>query len=74
MSGVNPRDTVWQTTFLSCKFSKAECNYAVVEQELLAVQWAVDHFKYYLWDCKFMVVTDHVPLQWLNGMKNTSPC
>lgn len=34
--------------FLSCKVSKAERNYAVIEKESLAIRWAVDHFKYYL--------------------------
>lgn len=32
--------------FFSCKLSKAEQNYAIIEQEALAICWAVEHFKY----------------------------
>lgn len=60
--------------FLSCKLSKAENNYVVVEREVLAVQWAIDDFKYYLWRHKFTVVTDHALLPWLNRMKDANPC
>lgn len=31
--------------FLSHKFTKAECNYAIIEKEALAIRWAIKHFK-----------------------------
>lgn len=45
----------------------------MIEKEALAIHWAVDHFKYYLWKWQCTVVTDHAPFQWLNQMKDTAP-
>lgn len=59
--------------FLSRKSSKAEQNYAVIEREALAIRWATDYFKYYLWERRFTVITDHAPLQWLNRRKDANP-
>ena len=58
--------------FLSKKFSKAEQNYAVVEKECFAVVWAVTSLRVYLEGRRFVVETDHAPLQWLNRMKTTN--
>ncbi len=41
---------------------KAEKRYAINELELLAVIWAVGHFKFYLMGRKFQVETDHKAL------------
>lgn len=40
----------------------AEVNYAVIELELLAIQWAVSKCRLYLAGTKFKIVTDHKPL------------
>ena len=40
----------------------AEVNYAVIELELLAIQWAVTKCRLYLAGTKFKIVTDHKPL------------
>ena len=58
--------------FLSKKFSKAEQNYAVVEKECFAVVWAVTSLHVYLEGRRFVVETDHAPLQWLNRMRTTN--
>ena len=41
---------------------EAEGNYAVVELELLAIQWAVQKCRLYLAGTDFEVITDHQPL------------
>jgi hypothetical protein len=40
----------------------AEVNYAVIELELLAIQWAVSKCRLYLAGTKFKIITDHKPL------------
>ena len=50
--------------------SPAEKNYAVVELELLAIQWAVKKCRLYLAGADFMVVTDHQPLLGIFNRKN----
>ena len=42
--------------------SEAESNYAVVELELLAIQWAVQNCQLYLAGADFEIITDHQPL------------
>lgn len=60
--------------YLSRKRTPTEHKYAVIEKEALAMRWAVDQLKYYLWGQEFTIVTDHAPLQWLTRMKDTNPC
>ena len=48
----------------------AEKNYAVVELELLAIQWAVQKCRLYLAGSHFTVVTDHQPLIGIMNGKN----
>ena len=42
--------------------TSAEANYAVIELELLAIQWAVAKCRLYLAGADFQVITDHQPL------------
>ena len=48
----------------------AEKNYAVIELECLAIQWAVDRCRLYLAGTNFTVFTDHKPLLGIMNGKN----
>ncbi|CAC5393047.1 unnamed protein product [Mytilus coruscus] len=58
--------------YASRQLRKHALNYAVIEKEALAIVWAVDHFRQYLYGHKFTVITDHNPLRWLMTIKNPS--
>lgn len=59
--------------YLSCKLTPTEHKYAVIEKKALAVRWAINQLKHYLWGQEFTIITDHAPLQWLAQMKDTNP-
>ena len=50
--------------------SAAEQNYAVIEIELLGVQWAVQKCRMYLAGTPFTIITDHQPLVSILNGKN----
>ena len=51
--------------FASRSMQRAEKNYAVTEQECLAVIWAVEKFRPYLEGYHFTVISNHSSLRWL---------
>lgn len=50
----------------------AERNYSTIEKELLSIVDSCKHFRPYLWGQKFIIESDHRPLQWLFSLKDPS--
>jgi hypothetical protein len=48
----------------------AESNYGATQLEQLAVVWAVDHYKHYLYGKPFYVITDHTALKALMNQED----
>ena len=59
-------------SFESRKLLDRQTRYAAIEKECLAIVWAVDKFKNYLYGKEFILQTDHLPLTYLRNMKNTN--
>jgi transposase InsO family protein len=58
--------------FLSKALDPAQSKYSTTEKELLAVVYALDRFRPYVYGRKFRCVTDHRSLLWLCGKRNPS--
>lgn len=57
--------------YASRTLNKAENNYNTTKKELLAILWATKQFRQYTYGHKFNIITDHRPLSWLFGMKDS---
>ena len=59
--------------FISRKLNDCETRYAVIERECLAIFWAVHRLSRYLLGRKFIIQSDHRPLQFLLQGKPMNP-
>ena len=55
--------------YASRTLSSSEKNYSVIQRECLAIIFALKQYRHYLLGCKFSLLTDHTPLQWLSSQK-----
>lgn len=55
--------------FASRTLNDHEQRYSTIEKELLAIVWAVKYFRPYVFGRRFLIETDHKPLQWLFSLK-----
>lgn len=51
--------------FASRTLNDNDRNYSATEKELLAIVWATNYFRPYLYGVKFEILSDHQPLRWL---------
>ena len=56
--------------YASRVLNDAETRYSPTERELLAIIYAVFHFRPYIYGRKFFLITDHKPLEWLQNLSN----
>ncbi|KZS03765.1 Uncharacterized protein APZ42_033426 [Daphnia magna] len=56
--------------YASRHLNKGEIKYSTIEKEAAAVVFGIKHFRHYLQDQPFVIVSDHRPLQWLQTFKD----
>jgi len=65
-------DGTFPVAYISCRLSRAEANYSVVERECPAVVWAVSKFYCYLYGQGFVLQSDHRPVTFMDKVKITN--
>jgi hypothetical protein len=68
LTQINPDGQHCVIAYTSWKLQKHECNYMPFLLEMQAAIWGMDHFSTYLRGRKFMLVTDHRPLEILGNV------
>lgn len=69
----NEKTTDRPIAFASRALVGAEVRYHTIEKELLAIVWACEHFRHYIYNQRFIVYTDHRPLVSIWRLKESSP-
>ena len=70
MSQLDDNNEEHPIAFVSRKLQPQEFKLATIEKECLAIVWAVETFRYYLFGRKFKLQNDHNPLVRLNQVKD----
>ena len=65
-------NTPFPVSFASRKLLDRETKYSTIERECLAIVFAVEKFKYYLYGKEFFLEIDHKPLVYLNKFKGSN--
>ena len=65
-------DCIMPIAYASRKLLDREVNYATIEKECLAIVWAVQKFRVYLYGKEFILQTDQKPLSYLFTMRNSN--
>ncbi|XP_057312326.1 uncharacterized protein K02A2.6-like [Hydractinia symbiolongicarpus] len=73
ISQKQPCGTYRPISYASRSLSAAEQRYSQIEREALAILFAIERFKIYLYGITFIVNTDHKPLVALFGKKSNPP-
>ena len=59
----NQNNSEWKPICFASRFlTNFEAKYSINELELLAIVWAVEHLKNYVYDVKFKIISDHKAL------------
>ena len=58
--------------YASQKLLDRETRYSAIERECLGIVWGIQRFLYYLYGRKFILETDHKPLQYLESFKGSN--
>lgn len=59
-------------SYASRSFNKSELNKSTIEKELMAIHFAIMHFRPYIYGTHFKIKSDHKPLTFLFALKNPS--
>lgn len=59
--------------FISRTLTETEEGYSATEKELLAIVWALDQFRNYVYGQRIKILTDHQPLTFSISPKNPNP-
>lgn len=65
-------NTYMPISYASKCFNKAELNKSTIEKELLAIHFAIKHYRPYLFNVHFEIKSDHKPLTYLFALKDPS--
>jgi len=72
LSQVDDEGNEQVVAYASRTLNAAEKNYTTTEQELLAIIWACERFRAYLFGVEFDLITDHKPLTYLSSLNLSS--
>ena len=72
LSQVDDKNRDHPVAYISRTLKEAEINYSATERECLAMIYAIKAFRPILYGKHLTIVTDHLPLRWLQTHKDSS--